>query len=255
MPFIAYADKLDDSLKALDKGETKKGLQLLVEEFKAGNGEAGFYLGRMSESGLGIPVNLPQAIQFYKKASEDGSPKALNRLGLLHYNGIGVLQNYSKAHTFICEAADLKDVEAQFNCATSFFEGKGVEKNTKQAESYFLMAANQDHIGAMNILAGNYSDGGFGEKDIKKSISYYEKTAAKGNPIGQYKLGVMFEAGVDLPKNLLKAHMYFNLANVGQHPQAANSLQAVTAALNSEELMQAQKMAESWQPENTPTKP
>ncbi len=250
LPSLSLANKLEDGLDAMDKGDTKKGIDILYKEFQKGNSTAGFYLGRISELGLGIPVNLPQAIQFYKKAGDEGNSKALNRMGIMHYDGGGVLQDYVKGHELICKAANLKDVEGQFNCAASFLEGKGVKRNIKQAEKYFLMAAKQEYVGAMNLLANNYATGGFGEKRIKKSIFYYKKTAAKGSAIGLYNLGLLLEEGVHLPKDLIKAHMYYNLASARQHAKAANHVASITKLLTAEKLAKAQSLAATWQVKN-----
>jgi uncharacterized protein len=56
----------------------------------------------------------------------------------------------------------------------------------------------------------------------------------------------MYEGGGPTPRDLIKAHMYYNLASARQHPQAFEALQRVSAAMAPEDVEKAQAEARSW---------
>ena len=242
-PALADAEALKSGLAAIDKQDFKTAMQTFDKAFKGGDADAGFYLGRMAELGLGVTSNPGAAAILYKGAAEKGSAKALNRIGLMHYRGeAGVLQDYEAARTDLCKAADLGEKDAMFNCAEIYEDGSHAEKKPDLALKYYQKAADAGHIGALNVLGLLYRDGKDVPKDAAKSRGYFEKSAAKGNPVGLYELGELAEAD----KNLAKAHIYYNLASARNHPRAPAALQRVSAALSLADVAKAQTEARTW---------
>ena len=70
-----------------------------------GLAEAEVYLGLMYENGTGIPQDYSQAVQWYRKAAEQGLAAAQNNLGLMYYDGRGVTRDYIEAHKWLNLAA------------------------------------------------------------------------------------------------------------------------------------------------------
>jgi len=81
---------------------------------------------------------------------------------------------------------------------------------------------------------------------VEKARIYFDKAAAKGNPVGLYEIGLLYEAGTGVPRDLIKAHLYFNLASARQHPQANEAMQRISAQLTAEEVEKAQAEARAW---------
>ncbi len=245
---MAHADAppssaVKEGLALIDKQDFAKAMQTFDKAFKNGDNDAGFYLGRIAELGLGVTANPAAAAILYKAAADKGSAKALNRIGLMHYRGeAGVLQDFEAARTDICKASDLGEKDAMFNCAEIYQSGQPAPKKPDLAMKYYQKAADQGHIGALNVLGLLYRDGTDVEKDTTKSIVYFEKSATKGNPIGLFELGQFAEAD----KNLIKAHTYYNLASARNHPRAPESLQRVSALMTPEDLAKAQAEARNW---------
>jgi uncharacterized protein len=236
-----------DGLDLLDKNEFKKAFEIFDANFKKGEGDAGFYMGRMIELGVGTPANPQAATAIYKAAAEKNSAKALNRVGLLYFRGeAGTLQNFKEAQKNLCKSADIGDKDGQFNCAELYSEGKGVDKNAKKAVEYYEKAALQNHIGALNILGIKYRDGLDVAKDAGKARSYFEKSGSRGNPVGLFELGQMFEQGVSTAKDISKAHLYYNLANARNHPKAGEALGRVSAGMSAADMDKAQNDAGLW---------
>lgn len=243
----AQAATLDDGLQALEKKDYKHALTVFDELFKVGKADAGFYMARMIELGVGVRANPKAARILYGEAAEKGSAHAINRLGLMYYRGeIGVLQNFKLAKENICKAADLGNKNAMFNCAEMYASGKGVEADKKQALSYYEKAAKAKHIGAFNTLGLMYKRGNGVDKDLNKSLSYFEQTAELGNAYGLFELGSFYETGLSVPKDLVKAHQYYNLASSRGHPKASQALQRITSAMTAKQVNEAQAQAQSW---------
>jgi uncharacterized protein len=243
----AQAASVKEGLEALDKKAFDKAAKQFSDSFEADDADGGFYLGRMLELGVGSKPNPAGALLMYKAAAEKKSAKAMNRLGLMHHRGeLGVLQDFETAKKFICGAADVGDKDGQFNCGELLASAIKVDAEMKPAIDYYEKAAAQGHIGAQNTLGMVYKVGKGVKLDLERAKKNFEGTASKGNPIGLFEFGLMHERGAPVPKNLAKAHLYYNLANARQHPDAAAGLQRITPQMKADEISRAQVEARSW---------
>ncbi len=59
----------------------------------------------MYGKGLGVPQDHAVAVQWYRKAAEQGVAKAEFNLGLMYDNGLGVKQDYAKGAKWYRKAA------------------------------------------------------------------------------------------------------------------------------------------------------
>jgi TPR repeat protein len=66
----------------------------------------------MYDNGRGVPQDDAQAVNWYRKAAEQGLAEAQYNLGLMYDNGRGVPQNYEKAYAWLSVAAAHGDNEA-----------------------------------------------------------------------------------------------------------------------------------------------
>lgn len=236
-------------LEHLEENNIPNAAKEFSDAFEAGDGDGAFYLGRMSELGLGIKPDLTRAVALYKAGVEKGSSLALNRLGLMHLSGQGALQDFERGAEMICQAADKGDTNAQFNCGNLYLQGKGLKENKKLAIKYFEKAAKKDHIGAQNFLGLAHLKGEGVKANSKKANEQFKKTADAGNPLGMFQLAE-YHADVDGKghKDLESSHMYFNLAASYGHPGAAARRDEVQAQMTPEALVRAQKKARDWKP-------
>jgi len=247
---------IKQGLALIDKREFAQAVEVFQQAYAAGNADAGFYLGRMAELGLGTTPNPAAAAVLYRAAADKGSAKALNRVGLMQYKGeAGVLQDYAAARETLCKAAAMGDADAQFNCAEMWFEGKAGPKDVTKALPLYLKAAEGGHIGALNLLGLIYRDGIGVTTDAARSRDYFARAAAKGNPVGLYETGraaeEAYRAGkadgkADASAELIKAHMFYNLAGARNHPGAAVALQRLSAVMSESDLAKAQADARAW---------
>jgi len=241
------SDFVTKGLEHLNSNDASSAAEEFSKAYDNGDGNGAFYLGRMSELGLGLKPDLTRAVALYKAGAEKGSPLAKNRLGLMHLSGQGALQDFELGAKLICEAADEGDSNAQFNCGNLHLQGKGLTENKKTAVEYFERASKQNHIAAQNFLGLAHLNGDGVETSSKKANEQFQKTADAGNVLGMFQLAEYF-ADVDGQghKNLEKSHMYFNLAATNGHPGAATRRDEVQAQMTPEALVRAQKAAREW---------
>ena len=241
----AFAD-VAAGLEALESRDLPKAAEQFNAAFEAGDGDGAFYLGRMAEFGVGLPADLPRAAALYKVAAEKGSVRAMNRLGLMHLNGNGALQNYAKALELICGAAEEGDANAQFNCGNLYAQGKGADKNLNKAVDFYRLASQQDHIAGTNFLALATLGGSGTNQSEGESFKLFDKTAKLGNPLGLYQAGAMLADGKGTDKDLIKSHMYLNLAASRGHPSAAQLRSTIEGQMSQKEIEKAQSDAANW---------
>ena len=95
--------------------------------------EAMAILGAMHSTGVGLEKDYIQAINWYRKAANQGNPSAQLIVGTRYALGIGVMQNYTEAFRWYCEAARQNHVKAQIALGIMYATGIGVEKNKNHA--------------------------------------------------------------------------------------------------------------------------
>lgn len=237
---------VNDGLAALDKGDYANAAEQFAKSLDAGQADGAFYLGRMLELGIGRQADLKAAVDLYARGAKGNSVLAKNRLGVLHLEGTGVLQDYQEGGRLVCEAADAGDANGQFNCGMVKLEGRGAVADIAAGLAYLKKAAAADHIGAQNILAQAYLTGQGVPKDEKAGVALLQKTAAAGNPAGLFSLGQVYAIGLGVDKDPVKAHSYFNLAAVRQHPEAVQARQTIERDMTPDQVKAAQQMARDW---------
>jgi hypothetical protein len=103
---------------------------------------------------------------MYEKAASAGIIAAQMRLGTLYENGMTVEKSGSKAIQYYTMAADLNDQKAQLKLADLY--RRGIEEVPH---------------------------------DYTKALDLYKKLADKGNPDGEFFMGVMYEEGLGVAAN------------------------------------------------------
>ena len=100
---------------------------------------------------------------------------------------------------------------------------QNAKKNFKEGFEMLKKAVAQKHIKAISELAYMYYDGvdGFVDKDIPAAKSLYEEAAAADNSVAILILGIMYDKGVGVKKDISKANGYFvRVMNLDDNPDA-----------------------------------
>ena len=69
----------------------------------------------MYANGIGVPQDYAQAVEWYRKAAEQGHAGAQTNLGLMYEDGEGVIQDNVYAHMWWNIASSLGDENASKN--------------------------------------------------------------------------------------------------------------------------------------------
>lgn len=145
--------------------------------------------------------NYPEALKWYRKASEIGYERATYNVGTYYYAGLGVEQNYTEAMIWFKIAADKGYANAIFNIAVMYYNGQGVAKNNTEAVYWFRKAADKgvqaakDALKKMNVPeTATASDSKAPSNNARKSGKFetnagtYEGEIENGKPHGRGKM-------------------------------------------------------------------
>ncbi|MBS1102526.1 SEL1-like repeat protein [Gluconobacter sp. Dm-62] len=224
----------------------------LTEATKGGLGTAFDILGRMYESGSGVPRDLGKAAGYFREAAERNVVTAQARYGVMLLEGIGTPRHYGRAETWLKRAATNGDTQSAALIGDLCANGGDLPPNLMEAAKWYRLAAEQKHAGAARALGllyltGNgvhqdpdvaahwfkvaseagdaHADADFGNlilagasatPDEKQALhARFEKAAEKGDLVGAYNLGVCFAEGVTGAQNGREAARWMQKAADG----------------------------------------
>ena len=138
---------------------------------------------------------------------------------------------------------------AQFNLGIMYYNGKGVPQKYSEAAKWYLKAAEQGYANAQNNLGEMYNRGEGVQKNDFEAVKWYQKAAEQGVGISQGQLGYFYANGKGgLQKDLVKAHMWSNLAAAQGNKQARENRDIFAKYMTPTQIAKAQQMAREWRP-------
>ena len=189
-----------------------------------GNAKAQYSLGDCYEYGYGVTKNETEAANWYRKAAEQGNAKAQNNLGACYGRGYGVTKNEAEAVNWYRKAAEQGNATAQYNLGTYYRQGRGVTKNEAEAVNWYRKAAEQGNATAQNNLGACYGRGYGVSKNETEAANWYRKAAEQGNAKAQYNLGVCYRNGIGIERDLKDAAKWFCRAAIQGYDEAKQAL-------------------------------
>jgi TPR repeat protein len=109
-------------------------------------------------AGRGVELDPEQAVEWYRKAAEQGLAVAQANLGTMYWDGTGVRKSRPLAIQWYRKAAEQGFTWAQFFIGEAYFTGAGLPLDRKQAAQWYRKAAEEDHTEAQYRL-GAYLSG------------------------------------------------------------------------------------------------
>jgi hypothetical protein len=106
----------------------------------------------MYDKGRGVPQDYAKALQWYRKAAEQGDAGAQYILGLYEI-GEGVPLDYAEVVKWSRKAAEQGVAEAQYNLGVDYKFGQGVPQDYAQAHMWFNLAASRFPPGEDRVKA------------------------------------------------------------------------------------------------------
>lgn len=129
-----------------------------------------------------VKLDCGKAVEWFKKAAEQGYIIAQRELGLMYKKGCGVNQNVTEAVNWYKKAAEQGDVVAQNALGMMYrYYNSGVEQDSYKAFELFKKAANQGYAVAQNNIGEMIFFGNCMEPDYSTAVEWYKKAAVQGN--------------------------------------------------------------------------
>lgn len=211
-------DKFKGRLKAVTGNE---GVETLTHRAELGDTTAQFYLGLIYSNGKGVPKNIEESVNWYRKAAEQGYADAQFNLGVIFYIGDGVPKNvteamvwwrraaeqgYAGAIEWYRKTAEQGDAIAQLNLGVMYSNGKGVPKDSTEAVWWYRKAAEQGNaeakVGLEWVSANNDLD----------SLDTLTQRAELGDTTAQFNLGLIYAKGKGVAKNVDTSVRWYRMA-------------------------------------------
>ena len=161
--------------------------------------------------------------------------------------------DYRAAYEIWLPLAERGDMRAQYNLGVLYDQGVGVPQNFPEAARWYLAAAQKGHTDAAANLGYAYEQGRGVAQDFGEAAKWYRRAAERGDIAAQANLGTLYANGLGVEQDDVQAHMWFNLtASQTRARKARRRLMrkrnSVAARLTPEQLAEAQRLAQEWQP-------
>lgn len=194
----------------------------LVTAAQKGDEQAQHELARRLRHGS--PADRAQALEWFRRAAEQGVPEAQYMVGLAYYEGTVVKKDVKLALLFINRAAAQGDEDALNVLGNLHMEGEGMPVDQRKGVALYQAAARGGSVEAMVSLGRAYRKGEGVPQDFRKALSYYELAAALGSTQGQVMAGLMYQYGRGVPRNVERARQRFSAAAAQGDVHAAKFL-------------------------------
>ena len=129
-----------DAYKAGDYETAAKEFLPLAEE---GDHRAMYALGSMYAAGHGVPMDLKEALKWFRKAATYDRPDAQYKIGVMYDRGLGLKQDYRKALHWYGKSAKGGFGLAQYKIGQMYVAGHGVTQNFIKAYAWIKSAISQ----------------------------------------------------------------------------------------------------------------
>ena len=160
------------ALKNVVKGDKALALQWYRKAADQGHVPSMYELGLMYEFGKGTKANDATAFSWYKKAAEGGDSTAVFKVGISYKYGEGTAKNPAKALEFLKLASQEKAL--YLPAMQELVNLCYVEKDFAQARSYQSQKESAEAAGSIS--------------DQETLVKWYQKLASKGNKAAVFML-------------------------------------------------------------------
>jgi len=114
----------------------------------AGVNEAQFLMGAAYAEALGKDRNDNAAVDWYRRAADNGHVLAAHNMGNIYFSGTGVSQDDALAVFWWTQAAQIGDAIVQYRLGQMYEQGRGVERDIEKARSWYQNSARRGNSNA-----------------------------------------------------------------------------------------------------------
>ena len=180
----------DMAYGAYQRGYYLTALRLATPLALEGNPASQTLIAEIYSRGLGVKPDLPKAMEWYEKASEQNVPEATFQLAMILLDGGPELGDRNRAYELLKKGADQGHRLAQFNYAQMTIDRVAGTRGVEQAVVYFEKAAAAGLPEAQYAMAQVRMSGADGKAiDGVKAREWLERAASQGFDTAQIDLG------------------------------------------------------------------
>lgn len=163
-----------------------------------------------------VKQDYVKSFNFLKVAEKFNDPEAINGLGVIYMLGLGRVQDFEKAELYLKKANELGEKNSKNNLGELFKLQNKIEKS----KYWFNLGVYDNPEKAYEGLSKIYLE----QNKYKEAYEFAHKAAKYNNAESEYNLGVFYEQGIYVDKNIDKAVYWYTRAGAQGHLDAQNNL-------------------------------
>jgi len=206
--------------------QTPSGIEGLRQRAESGDAQAQFELGLKYEFALsGAPKDEAEARKWYYKASQQGHQDAKEKLAGLSPS-TPPSTHTAPSEDYASKAKRLVELWEKGDAAKSLVAERELESMYRKPDpvKWFRRAAQEGNALAQFNLGRMYEKGLGVGKDYLKAVRLYRTAAEKGNASAQASLGDMYRKGHGVSQNLSTAMKWYQRASDKGVPRGSAGL-------------------------------
>lgn len=173
-------------------------------------------IGDMYQKGEDLPRSSSKAVDWYRKASENGGAGAQMKLASLLLQSQDAPSNYGEVHRLCEKAAKMHSSPGAFCMGQLYEQGLGVER------------------------------------DISKAAKWFSDAANMGLAAGALRVGQMYLNGEGFKLDKISAYEFIYIASTADLPQAKRERERLEKELTPNELEKGKAKAVEWTRQHHP---
>lgn len=176
---------------------------------------ADFLLAEMELYGIGGEVNLPRAVELMEKGVKNENGELISELAWCVYAGLGTPQDFNRAADLAkkLDASGRADSRVGALYALCAFLGQGMERNRELAQKKFREAcAAQDPFAEAWVRFDTTHPIPDDATEPEKVWEIVRKAAEEGIASAQCLLGIAFERGIGVSRDLPESNRWLSMA-------------------------------------------
>ncbi|HEV2495402.1 MAG TPA: tetratricopeptide repeat protein [Terriglobia bacterium] len=155
--------------------------------------------------------------------------------------------DYATALKELRPLADQGNAEAQALLGLMYNLGRGVPRDYVQAEKWYRAAADQGNAQAECQLGSMYL-----KKDPTRALKLLKLSAEQGFSDSYLIIGLAYMSLKDVPRDLVEADMWLNLAAAHDDPLGASQRARCESQMTPNQVAKARALAAAWKPKTAP---
>ena len=154
-----------------------------------------------------------EAVEWFRKAAEQGHAAAQINLGFAFFEGRVVPKNYAEALKLFLKGASKYEGNGGQNPEDKYFKGSTLPQDPAEKEKWYRLAAEAEYANA-NFYLGVMHYGGTGvPSDFVEAMRWYRMAADAGHGKAQFHLGrAYFDTDQGVPRDYLLGFFWVTLA-------------------------------------------